>query len=332
MYLLIIALPMLGKHYRSYLASSSIPLRLIALYLFILVPYTGIAQKDSSFSRFIQPATAFNSQRFYGLAASEMAVGAGSLIALNTLWYNNYPRSAFHLFNDAGEWLQMDKAGHCLTAYYLGSIGNDLFLWTGINAHKAILYGGLLGFMYQNAIEVLDGFSTQWGFSAPDFAANSLGAGMLIAQQLAWKEQRIILKYSYHTTIYAPYRPALLGNRISETWLKDYNGQTYWLSVNIASFLKQRQSLVPWLNVAFGYGAEGMLGANGNPMVNENGKAYPYFDRFRKVYLSLDIDLKRIKTRSPLLKTIFTALNFIKIPAPAIEWNKGGVKGRLLYF
>jgi hypothetical protein len=44
--------------------------------------------------------------------------------------------------------------------------------------------------------------------------------------------------------------------------LKDYNGQTYWLSVNLHSFYKG--SKIPkWLNLAIGYGANGMLTGNG---------------------------------------------------------------------
>jgi hypothetical protein len=47
-----------------------------------------------------------------------------------------------------------------------------------------------------------------------------------------------------------------------EQMLKDYNGQTYWLSVNLHSFYKG--SKIPkWLNLAIGYGANGMLTGNG---------------------------------------------------------------------
>ena len=49
--------------------------------------------------------------------------------------------------------------------------------------------------------------------------------------------------------------------------LKDYNGQTYWLSANIWSFNKE-SNFPRWLNVAFGYGADGMLYGENNPTNN----------------------------------------------------------------
>ena len=104
----------------------------------------------------------------------------------------------------------------------------------------------------------MDGFSEEWGFSWTDMAANAAGTGLYVGQQLLWEEQRILLKYSFHRTQFAKQRPNILGNGLSEEFLKDYNGQTYWLSANINSFLKT-ESIPNWLNVAFGYGAEGML-------------------------------------------------------------------------
>jgi hypothetical protein len=114
--------------------------------------------------------------------------------------------------------------------------------------------------------------------------------------------------------------------------LKDYNGQTYWLSLNPASFMKEGTRFPKWLNIAFGYGAEGMTGGDFNPpYVDANGKQIE-FDRYRQYYLSLDVDLTRIKTRSKFLRTFFNTIGFLKIPAPALEFSKKGIKGNLLGF
>jgi hypothetical protein len=40
--------------------------------------------------------------------------------------------------------------------------------------------------------------------------------------------------------------------------LKDYNGQTYWLSVNLHIPSPKAQK-TQWLNLAIGYGADGMI-------------------------------------------------------------------------
>jgi hypothetical protein len=55
-----------------------------------------------------------------------------------------------------------------------------------------------------------------------------------------------------------------------------------------------------------------------------NGQPAPEFRRYRKVFLSLDIDLTRIRTRRQWLHTVLSTLNMVKIPFPAIEYNPGG--------
>lgn len=288
--------------------------------------------QESDSSGFFSPSTVFNQKRFNTVIATESALYASSLIGLNELWYKNYPRSGFHFFNDNGEWLQMDKTGHIVTSYYAGRIGLNLMQWSGIEHRKAAWYGGLAGSLYQTTIEILDGFSSQWGFSAGDFAANTLGSALLVGQELAWKEQRVVLKFSFSRSSYAQYRPEVLGKNYAEQLLKDYNGQTYWASINLSSFMNEGTKFPQWLSIACGYGSEGMTGAYSNPPVDSRGNPIPAFERYRQFYFSLDADLTRIKTRSKFLKALFTTLGFIKIPFPAMEINKRGMKFNSLMF
>ena len=114
--------------------------------------------------------------------------------------------------------------------------------------------------------EILDGFSAEWGASAGDLIANTAGTALFIGQQLGWNDQRFYLKWSYHPNRISRNCPrnmelTNLGKNDLESILKDYNGQTYWLSGNIKSFLPKRSKFPGWLNVAVGYGGEGMLGA-----------------------------------------------------------------------
>lgn len=294
------------------------------LFLLLIFSPQGKAQSDT--------VSAFNKKRLALVVGTEAVLYGGSMIGLNELWYKDYPRSSFHTFNDNAEWLQVDKAGHVVTSYYIGRIGVGLLKWTGVKRKKAIWYGGMLGSLYQSTIEVLDGFSSEWGFSYGDLAANTAGSLLCVGQELAWDEQRITLKYSFMQSRYPNYRPEVLGEGITENLLKDYNGQTYWLSVNLASFMSKETKFPKWLNIAVGYGAEGMTGGMFNPpYIDENGDQI-YFDRYRQYYLSLDVDLTRIKTKSKVLNTFFNTIGFIKIPAPALEFNKNGVKGNLLGF
>lgn len=305
--------------------------KIILPFLFLLPAGLSSAQTDSLEVIPSDPKPV-NKKRIALIVGTEATLYAGSLIGLNELWYKNYPRSSFHFFNDNKEWLQMDKVGHVITAYYVGRVGIDFLKWGGMERKKAIWYGGMLGSVYQTTIEVLDGFSTEWGFSTGDFAANTAGSLLAISQELLWDEQRIVLKYGFQKSRYAVYRPNLLGKNLNENLLKDYNGQTYWLSVNPSSFMSKSTGFPQWLNIAIGYGADGMTGGYTNPPATDDYGNSITFERYRQFYLSLDVDLTRIKTRSAFLKTICTVIGFIKIPAPALEFNKYGVKGQWIGF
>ncbi len=281
---------------------------------------------------FFQAAFSYDKNRTIGVITGESVLSTGTLIGLSQLWYKNYPQSSFHAFNDNSEWLQMDKCGHAITAYTVGRYGMRLLEWSGVKQNKAIWYGGLTGFAYQGVIEVFDGFSSQWGFSIGDISANAIGSGILIGQEYLWKEQRIALKFSFHKSAFPSYRPNLLGNNWNEQIIKDYNGQTYWLSLNISSFLSSETKFPKFLNIAFGYGADGMTGGNSNPiMLNSSGNTIT-FERTRQYYMSLDIDLTKIPTHSPFLKSVFETFGFLKIPAPGIELSKNHLSGHWLMY
>ncbi len=271
--------------------------------------------------------------RSIGLASGTAALWVGSVVGLNELWYKNEPQSKFHLFDDNREWLQMDKAGHFLTSYAIGYYYMDFFRWAGFNRKTSIWAGGFMGSFYLAGIEVLDGFSSAWGFSLGDFTANTAGSFAVILQELAWNEQRIVPKISYHPSRYAQYRPNLLGDSFGSQMLKDYNGQTFWLSANIHSFLKDESKFPRWINVAIGFGADGMIGGEGNPKYDSEGNTHPKFIRHRQFYISLDVDLTKIRTKHKWLRSIFKAVNIIKLPFPTVEFNSlEKVKFHPVYF
>jgi uncharacterized protein YfiM (DUF2279 family) len=282
-----------------------------------------------SINTFLKPSDSLNKSRIKGVVISETALASLALVGLNQLWYSDYPRSNFHTIDDSSEWLQMDKVGHFFSTYHLGSFGANSLKWAGADRKSQLLYGSTIGFAFLSVVEVFDGTSSEWGFSWSDMAANATGTSLFVSQELLWKEQRIVPKFSFPTTQYASVRPNVLGNSFSQQILKDYNGQTYWLSANVHSFLKQ--SKIPkWMNVAVGYGADGMI--TGRSEINDSF-LYPETQRTRQFYLSLDADLTKIHTKSHFLKTFFSIFNSIKIPAPTFEINGlGKVKFHYLYF
>ena len=285
--------------------------------------------QNRQFGDFFKPSDSLNVRRQNTVLLSETVLAAGTLIGLNQLWYSDYPRSNFHFINDNSEWLQMDKVGHAFSSYHSGRLGSEMLQWSGASKQKQLLYGAGLGFAFLTAVEVLDGYSSQWGASTGDIIANASGTALFISQELLWNEQRIIPKFSFHTTPFANVRAEALGSSFSEQILKDYNGQTYWISVNMHSFFKE--SKIPkWFNLALGYGADGMITGN-----TQNTVAFSASnpERFRQFYLSLDVDLKKIQTNSAFLKTIFSLVNTLKIPAPTIELRSHGApKYHFVYF
>lgn len=298
-------------------------------FLFIITFFSdGVAQNQ--FQDFLTPSDTLNIPRRNTVVISETVALGGALVGLNQLWYKDYEKSDFHFKNDNSDWLQMDKAGHSFSAYHMGRFGAELLEWSGASKKSQLIYGSTLGFTFLTAVEVMDGYSAEWGFSWGDVAANASGTILYVGQELLWDEQRIVPKFSFHRTPYAGARPEVLGSTFSEEILKDYNGQTYWLSVNIHSFFKESKKIPKWLNLAVGYGGEGMITSN-DALVNTI--FLPEKERTRQFYLSFDVDLTKIQTQNHFLKSLFSVFNTIKVPAPTLEFRElGGVKGRILYF
>lgn len=301
-------------------------------YLFSLLFLLGISNSvdaQNSIESFLKPSDSLNNQRRTTIVVSESVLAGGALVGLNQLWYADYPKSDFHFINDNADWLQMDKAGHVFSAYQLGNFGKGALQWSGVSRKNQLIYGATLGFVFLSAVEVLDSYSEEWGASSGDLIANASGTALFVSQELLWNEQRIVPKFSFHTTHYAELRPEALGSSLNEQILKDYNGQTYWLSMNIHSFFKQSE-IPKWLNLAVGYGADGMIKGNEETLIDAS---YPDIKRQRQYYLSLDVDLTKIKTKSHVLKSLFSVFNSIKVPAPTIEFTQDNqFKTYFVYF
>ena len=248
----------------------------------------------------------------------------GMLTGLATVWYQDNHPTSFHFTNDNAGWMQIDKYGHAYTTYAMGKLGMNAMRWTGVKRKRAIWYGGAYGFLFMTSIEVLDAHYQEWGFSPMDAVANASGSLLLIGQELAFKKQILTYKFSYHHTDLAQMRPGVLGDTDLSRVVADYNGQTFWLSLNLRSVLKHQEFLPKWLNVSGGYGAYGMLSAENNPIIYRNGEALPSVERYRSYYVGLDVDLDQIQTNSKFLKSVFFFLNFIKFPLPTVEFNTLG--------
>jgi len=283
--------------------------------LISIISITSVAQNTDSTSN-------HNSKRLKTIIIGSSVAYTGSMIALSSIWYSQYDKQKFHFFNDAREWKQMDKLGHFYSAFQLSSIGSRTLQWSGISKKKSDVAGMITSFAVMSSIEVLDGFSAGYGASASDLLANAIGSGFFLGQQALWRETRIYPKFSFQRTAFAPQRPELLGSGLFEEVIKDYNGQTYWLSIDMDKFVR----FPKWLNLAVGYGAEGMLYANDASNISQN--LMPY----RQYFIGIDFDLTGIKSRSKLVNTLIYVVNMVKLPAPTLEISNGKVKGHFFYF
>lgn len=280
-------------------------------------------------------------KRIVGVAAANIIGYGGSMALLYQAWYKNYPRSNFHTINDNKEWMQIDKVGHVYSAYIESKASMEIWRWAGLSRNKRIWIGGMSGAVYQTVIEVLDGYSAEWGWSWGDFAANIAGSGIFVAQELAWNQQKVQMKFSFHRADYsgdpqiAQQINTLFGSSTASRMLKDYGAQTYWLSANIKSFLPKTK-LPGWLNLAVGYGAQNIYGPYGNiwddPFVPGNIIDKSAIPRYRQWYLAPDIDFTRIKTKNKFLKIAFFALNAFKFPTPSLELSQGRLRWNWLHF
>ena len=214
----------------------------------------------------------------------------------------------------------MDKLGHAYTAYQLSMAEYAAWRWARMPRKKAVWLSGGIAWTYQLSVEVLDGFSAEWGFSVADLTANTFGSALFIGQQLGWNEQRFQLKFGYKSSPYAKIRPNVLGSNFTERLLKDYNAQSYWLCVAPGTFFKE-SSFPKWIQIGFGYSIDAKLHGYDNSYTDINsGKTY--FAK-QEYAISLDIDWSQLPIKKPWLRKVLKPLNTIKIPFPAVFWRNG---------
>jgi hypothetical protein len=266
--------------------------------------------------------TKVNKRRLNGLVIISLSGYAAGMAGLNELWYKNQERQSFKFFNDNPEWKQVDKLGHFYSAFHLSNSTQRAFLWTGVGEQKSTLIGALAGFALLAPIEIFDGYSKAYGASAGDLIADAGGSLLFYGQQSLWHEIRITPKFSYHHSKYAVLRSDILGNSTSSRILKDYNGQTLWLSVDVDKFVKGPK----WLNIAAGYGAEEMIYGR-----DDQNTAYG-LKPHRQFYLALDPDLTAVRTNNKTVRTLLFLANMIKIPAPTLEFSRNKFSFHALYF
>ncbi len=224
------------------------------------------------------------------------------MLALGWFWYRYQWQADFNFFNDSQEWAYLDKLGHLFITYWLAS------LLMSNEAQDKKYIACLIAFLMVSGIELADGFSVRYGFSSYDMLANATGA--LLAWFFPAGKSLSIFKFSFWPTSWASLRPELLGHHWAEQLIKDYNGQSYWISFPLPHLLCPR-FFPPWLGISCGYGAGGML--YGQPGQN------PAF--FSEWMIAPDLLLSQLPVKDQRIRGFLIFADLVKLPFLLMVWR-----------
>ncbi len=237
-------------------------------------------------------------------------------------WWSGQ-RGNFHFEEDWMSALQVDKAGHSFGGYFTSYVMSEGLMASGLSWKDATLLGSIFGLAYQTYVETEDGFATEWGFSPSDWYFDALGPLFFLSQHYVPALQNITPKWQY---VPSEWTGEPIIGRV-RTFIDDYNSSTFWWSVNVYNILPDnlKKYWLPWLNIAVGYGADAVdvkLDPNGPPdQLSE-----------RRYVIGLDYDLVKLLPDGGSFWNWFRqTLDFIKLPAPAIEFTSSNTKFKLLY-
>ncbi|MBI9062935.1 MAG: DUF2279 domain-containing protein [Marinilabiliaceae bacterium] len=303
-------------------------MRWIIIYIFLSIVFASKLWAQPEFSR--EYPDTLNKARLQ----ATIGVAAGSYLAglyyMQYIWYKDHQRVPFHLYNDTKGWLQMDKFAHAFVAYRASYATYHAFRWSGVEKKKALLFGGGMGMLVLIPIEIFDGLYEGYGFSWGDMVANAFGTALFATQAAFFDDQIFLMKFSYSPSRYPNYHDNL-GTSHAQRLFMDYNAHTYWFSGNLKR-LTGNEKIPGWLNIAFGYSANGMIKEFENPLYYRN-KPFPHFERYRQFLFSVDIDFSRIPSEKKWVRCVLRALNLLKLPFPTLEINRvEGLKLHPLYF
>ncbi len=239
-------------------------------------------------------------------------------------WYDGDKGDTIRWAYDwAGEtYLNLDKGAHFMAGVTLAQSVGDGLRWSGVSDRKAAVIGSLVSWGALLEIEMRDAYYQEWGFSVPDFVANTVGAAVPLMYTLVPQTQNVQFKFGYFpSSLYWNRKERAAADRPRFNHLiDDYEGMTFWASMPVSPFLpsRMREYWPDFLGLALGYGATGLHGSN----VKSKGPNKYYDDlpdASPEILLSLDYDTRYLPGDNEIWTYVKTRLNWIKFPAPAIR-------------
>jgi Predicted periplasmic lipoprotein (DUF2279) len=180
--------------------------------------------------------------------------------------------------------LGMDKLGHAYTSYMISEYFTQRIAHSNDNRAGAALTGAIWGLGVQTMVEVLDGFSGDYGFSKQDYIANMAGAGFsLLRSTVPGMAEKVDFRMEYKPSGIEGFSP-----------VSDYSGQKYLLAIKLAGFEQFEDTPLRFVELQAGYFARGSLEAE--RLAGAELRRVPYF--------AVGVNLSELLNATPIGKTI----------------------------
>ena len=268
-----------------------------------------------------------------GLDKSRLALLAGGSAAAHYVgfeyfdraWYQGQKQSSIRWIHDwSGDtYLNLDKGGHFMGGLYLSRGLSGAYRWAGFGDRPAAILGTLTSWGALLEIEMRDAYFREWGFSVPDFAANTLGASVPLLHALVPASRALGFKVSYWPSKLYTERDQRSRDPVqphTDYIIDDFEGMTFWMTLAVDHVLwgTAKEVWPDYLGLALGYGASGLHGSN----VKSKGRFKEYKnlpDASPEVFVALDYDARHLPGHGELWESFKTQLNWIHFPAPAVR-------------
>lgn len=193
-----------------------------------------------------------------------------------------------------------DKLGHMYTSYALSHGLSTIYRSWDYPPEKAAAMGALSSFGIQGMMEVMDSFTSSYGFSYEDMVMNTAGALMGYAFDLNPKWQR---KLDFRLE----YKPSI-GKNFESDVFTDYQSHKYLLALKGEGFTSINKTFLRYLELQVGYTAKGYADyVTGGPD-----------DRRRNLYAGVGLNVGEL-VRPLWNSRIF---NYLQVPFTSVHGKK----------
>lgn len=231
-------------------------------------------------------------------------------------------RSSFRVSNEG--WFEedspnggADKLGHFYSSYASARLMTKAFEWAGYDHMSAAKMAGWTSAAVMLGVEVMDGFTLEYGFSKEDLIMNLAGVGLGALLELRPDlDEKFDMRFMYWQSDDAE----LLGENDP---ISDYSGQTYLFITKANGFEALRETpILRYLEFAIGYGSRGY---QPNP-----GQFAEQFPKERNIYVGLSLNLSQVlndtlfrhnTVPSTTQKITNTTLEYLQMPGTALLYE-----------